>query len=229
MCALCHESAVACAPPAVGLPADVLEALRLCCVSQLQMSTDRGGRAGGPGTFPQSPSGMGMTGLGDRTLPASLGPGGLRGHQPQELHERSWLINTRQVTHGRHPSHGPGALYAAQGWQRLDHRGQPPGVDVLAEFVLQPLEACGVCSDGTDLFLKNNGLSGRGADHFRTPPEVGRAPMSPACVTDVVPEQAGWEAKLGIFEIAHGVFPCPGEIAHSLIVDCGDRDRGQIP
>jgi hypothetical protein len=172
---------------------------------------------------------MGVAGLGHGPLATWRAGGICRGEQAQELQPCSWACKTCQVTHCRHQGHGHGARDAAQGLQRLDHRGQTPGVDGLAACLRQPLEAVGGFLDGPDRVLKNHGWSGHGAAHCRAPPEVGRAPMSPACVTDVVPEQAGCEAQLGVFELAHGVVTCPGEIAQSLICDCGDRDRGKIP
>ena len=68
MFAFGHESSVAFTQPDLGLPADILDDLGLFFQSQLQMSTDLGGIAVGPGAFHQSPSGMGVTGFGHRTL-----------------------------------------------------------------------------------------------------------------------------------------------------------------
>jgi len=52
--------------------------------------------------------------------------------------------------------------------------------------------------------------------------------MCPAHVADVVPEHEGCETERGVFAVADGVLTCPGEITHGVLVDCGDRDRGEI-
>jgi hypothetical protein len=75
MFASCHEASVALAQPDLGLPADVLDHLGLMFESQLQMAADLGGIAVGPGAFHQSPSGMGVTGFGNRPLLAPLSGG----------------------------------------------------------------------------------------------------------------------------------------------------------
>jgi hypothetical protein len=44
-----------------------------------------------------------------------------------------------------------------------------------------------------------------------------------------VSEQEGLETKLGVFEIADGIFTRTGEIAHGFIFDFGDIDHGEVP
>ena len=139
---------------------------------------------------------MGGTGFGHRPLPASLPTGVFRGDQAQELHECSWGIKACQVAHGGHHGHGHGALAAAQGLERLDHRVQAPRFDRALACLFETLESCGMLLNGMDIFLKDDGLSRCGADDFRKPPEVGRAPMCPAHVTDILSQQKGFETAL---------------------------------
>ena len=68
----CHQVSVACAEPGLGLPTDVRDDLGLVFESPWQVSTDLSGRAGGPGAFPQSASGMGVPGFGHGPLLAPL-------------------------------------------------------------------------------------------------------------------------------------------------------------
>jgi hypothetical protein len=75
MCAACQASSVACAPPDLGRPADGLETLGLWFEAQVQRTAALGGLAAGPGAFHQGPSGMGVTGLGQRPLLAPLAGG----------------------------------------------------------------------------------------------------------------------------------------------------------
>ena len=57
---------------------------------------------------------------------------------------------------------------------------------------------------------------------------MGRAPIGPARVADIVSEQEGFETELGVFEIADGIFTRPGEITHGFIFHLGDIDRSEI-
>ena len=116
-------------------------------------------------------------------------------------------------------------MYATQGLKGLDHRVQTPGFDVLVEFLFETLEAFGVFVHRSDIFLKDDLLRRGGTDHLREPSQVGRAPIGPAHVTDILSEQKGFETELGVFEIADGIFTCPGEIANGFIFDLGDIDR----
>ena len=79
---------------------------------------------------------------------------------------------------------------------------QAPRLHVILEFVFEPLEAFAVFGNGSDLCLKDDVLRWCGADHFREPPEMGRAPSGPAGVAEIVSEHKGFEAQLGEL---HGV------------------------
>jgi hypothetical protein len=73
--AACEPLSVACAQPDLGFPAAVLDDLGWVFQSQLQVPTDVGGIAIGPGAFNEGATGMRMTGCGDGALTASLPTG----------------------------------------------------------------------------------------------------------------------------------------------------------
>jgi hypothetical protein len=80
----------------------------------------------------------------------------------------------------------------------------------------------------SDVFLKNHVLRGRGTDHFREPPQVGRAPIGPAGVADIGAEQKGCETEFGVFASTDGIFTRPREVTHGFSVDLRDIDRREI-
>ena len=81
----------------------------------------------------------------------------------------------------------------------------------------------------TDIFLKDDLLNGRGTDHFREPSQVGRAPIGPAHVPDIVSEQEGFETELGVFQIADGVFTRAGEVTNGFIFHLGTYTAVRSP
>jgi hypothetical protein len=177
--ASCHEAPVTMTQPHLRFPTDVLEDLGWWCESQWQLSADLRGIAIGPGAFDEPASGMAGACLGHRPLSA-LRPGGVCcGSQAHALHQCSGGRTPGQGTQGCSQGDGHRAWHAAPGLQSLDHRGQPPGLHVLVECLLEPLEVCGMRLDYSDVGVKNTGLRGRGTDHGRAPPQVGRAPTGP--------------------------------------------------
>jgi hypothetical protein len=99
---------------------------------------------------------------------------------------------------------------------------------VLLEVLFETQESFGVFVDGSDIFLKDDVWRWCGADHFREPPEMGRAPMGPAGVADIVSESESFESKLGVLKIAEGSFTGPSEVSSGFIFHCGDIDPGEI-
>jgi hypothetical protein len=81
----------------------------------------------------------------------------------------------------------------------------------------------------TDVFLKDDVLRRGGTDDLREPPQVGRAPSGPACVTNIGSEHKGCETQLGVFKIAERIFTGPREVANRFIVDLGDLDHSESP
>jgi hypothetical protein len=93
----------------------------------------------------------------------------------------------------------------------------------------ETLASCGRRRHQTDLCLQDEVLRWGGTHPGREPPQVGRAPMGPAHVTDRVAEHKGFETALGICESAAGLFTRLGARAHGFLCDLGDLDRGQSP
>ena len=81
----------------------------------------------------------------------------------------------------------------------------------------------------TDICLEHDVLRRGRADDLREPPEMGRAPIGPAGVADILAEQEGFETKLGVFAIADGIFTGSGELANRFIVHFGDIHGCEIP
>jgi hypothetical protein len=156
---------------------------------------------------------MRVTGFSDRALPASLSTRVFGGDQAQMFHQLSGILEAGQVAQFGYDGHGDRELNPTHGLERLDHRLQAPGFDLLLQFLLQSLEAVGVLVDRADVFLVNDLLRRGGTDHFREPPQMGWAPGGPARIADIVAEQKGFEPELGGLEIADGIFTGPAEVA----------------
>ena len=58
---------------------------------------------------------------------------------------------------------------------------------------------------------------------------MGRAPVGPTRIADIVPQQEGFEPQLGRLEIPQGLFPRPTQVADGFIVDGGDIHGGEVP
>ena len=166
-----------------------------------------------------------MPGFGDGALAAALARGIFRGDQAQKFHEFSGIIEARQVSKFGHRGDRDSELHTAECLQGLDHRVQAPRFDLLLEFVFETLESLGVFVDRADVFLEDNLLRGCGTDDFGEPPEMGWVPGCPARVPDVMSEQEGFEPKLGVLEIAEGIFTRPTEVTNGFIFHLGDIDR----
>lgn len=61
-------------------------------------------------------------------------------------------------------------------------------MNLILELLLEALEPFSRLIDGTDVCLQDNVLRRCGADNFREPSEVGRAPIGPAYRTDILPQ-----------------------------------------
>ena len=123
---------------------------------------------------------MGVTGFGNRALPALFACGIFRRDEAQIFHQFSWGIKAREVANFGHDGDGDGTLDAAQGLQGLNHRVQAPRFDLVLEFLFETLQSFGSAPERPDIFLKDDLLRRGGTDDFREPPEVGRAPIGPA-------------------------------------------------
>jgi hypothetical protein len=229
VCASCHEPSGTFVPPDLGFPADGLDHFGLCFKSSLQMATDLGRGARGPGPFNQDTSSRGVARFGHRPLPALRAGGRFCGDQAQALPQCSWALATGQVAPFCHQGHGPGTLHPTEGVKGLAHWLHTPRFHVRMECLIEALEAFGMCSHGADVFLQDDLLRQRGTDDLRAPSEGGRTPMGSATVPDSLSEQAGCETARGVFAIPDGSFTRSGESANGFLFDLGDRHGGELP
>src|SRR5262249_1731281 len=146
----------------------------------LAMAPDLGGRAVRPGAFAQRPPGMGLTGFGHRPLLAPRPRGRFRRDQSQAFHACSGGTATGAIPNCRSRRDGHSAWHTAQSLEGLNHWVQTPRLNVIVPFLCETLEACSVFVDRADVCLKDNLWRRCGTAHLREPPEMGRAPVSPA-------------------------------------------------
>ena len=188
-----HQVAIPFTEPDLGLPADGLDRCGALFQAELEMTTDFGRIAVCPGTFDQGTPGMGIPGLGDAPLLTPPPTGICRGREPKIIHELSGVLEARQVAEFGHRRHRHRALDTAQGLEGLDDRREAPGVHLLMEFEFETAQTFSLCSDGLDVCLKDHVLRRGGTDHLTEPAQVGRTPIGPPCVADIVPQQEGFE------------------------------------
>ena len=93
------------------------------------------------------------------------------------MHELARVLEARQVAQCGHRGHGDGALDTPQSLESLDHRSEAPGVHLLVECEFQTAQPFSLCSDGLDIFLKDNVLRWGRTDNLAEPAPVGRAPV----------------------------------------------------
>jgi hypothetical protein len=213
MCAFSHESSVALTPPDLGLPADILDDLGWLFPSPWQMSADLGGIAGGPGAFHQSLSGLGVTSFGQSNLLAPRTRGIRCRDHAQAWHQCSGGIDTAEVAHFSHHRDGHGALLTAPGLKSFDHRVHTPRFHVLLACWFETLESFAVFGDGSDIFVKDDLVRWCRADHCSEPPEMGRAPMGPAGVADIVSASERVASTRSVLKMAEGLFTCPRAVS----------------
>jgi hypothetical protein len=93
---------------------------------------------------------------------------------------------------------------------------------VLVAFLVETLEACSVFSDRPDIFLAHDVLRRGRAGDLREPPEMGWTPIGLARGADIVSEQEGFEATLGVLAIAEGIVTGPRQVPDGCIFHLGE-------
>jgi hypothetical protein len=116
-------------------------------------------------------------------------------------------------------------LAPTPGLEGLDHGWYTPRVDLCVACLFQALASLAVCGDRADVGVEAHGLRGGGTDDCREPSEVGRTPGGPAFIAAILAQQEGRPAVLGGLAIAKRLRAG----ADGLVLDCGDRDRREIP
>jgi hypothetical protein len=154
------QTAGACAPARVGFPTEILEGCGVLFASQLHVATDVRGLPIGPGAFNPHATGMGLARFGDGTLTTPLTRGVSRGHQAQELHQSSGIINAREVAECSGHRDRPGALDAASGRQGLAPRRHVPDVDLRVECSCKTRQAFGGFGNRPPICLEGEVLRG---------------------------------------------------------------------
>jgi len=225
----CAELSVPCAQADLCLPTRVLDRLGELFQAELQVPTHVGRVAIRPGAFDQSPTGMGIPRLGDASLASALATAIFRRRQAQILHELSGILEAGQVAEFSDGGDSHRQRHATEGLERIYHRAEPPGDDLLLEFLRKTLEPFGVFSDRPDIFLEDDVLGGGGTDDLAEPAQVSRAPGGPTGRPDIMPQQKGFQAKRGRLQIVERIFASAAQVTHGFVFDRWDLDRREIP
>src|SRR5262245_23673500 len=156
------------------------------------MPTDFGGGARGPSAFNQGPAGMAVARLGDASLLTPLSRRVCRRSSAQGVHQLSRVIDPGEVAEFGYGGHRASELYPAQSLERVDDRGEPPGLHLVGEGLCQTRQPCGVVGARSDGCLAHDLLCRGGTDHCAEPPEVGGTPGGSARRTDSVSQEKGF-------------------------------------
>jgi hypothetical protein len=172
---------------------------------------------------------MGIPSLREASLASALATGIFRRRQAQRIHELSGVSEAGQVTECSDGSDSHRTLHATEGWQRVNDRAEPPGGDLLVEFLGEALESVSVFGDRADIFLEDDLLGGGGTDDLAQPAQVGRAPSGPTGIPEIMPQQKGFEAELGRLKIVERLCPRTAQVTNSFVLDRWDIDRREVP
>jgi hypothetical protein len=219
----------ACAQADLCLPTRVLDRRGELCQAAWQVPTHGGRVARGPGPFDQSPTGLGIPRRRDASLASARATGRFRWRQASIMHEWSGVLDTGEVAEFGDSGDRPRQRHATEGWERVNHRAEPPGGDPLVECLVKTLEPCGVLGDRPDICLADDWLGGGGPDDLAEPAPVRRAPGGPTGRPDIMPPQKGFQAKLGRLAIVERIFTRTAQITQGVVCDRWDIDRGAIP
>src|SRR5215471_5532613 len=86
------------------------------------------------------------------------------------------MLEPGEVTECGHGGHRDRAWHPAERLERVDDRGESPGLHLVGEFLFQPRQPFGVCSDRSEVCLEHNLLRRGGTDDLAKPSEVGWPP-----------------------------------------------------
>ena len=185
------------------------------------MPADLRGVARGPGTFDQRTAGMAVARLGDAALSAPLSCRVCCRREAQGVHQLSGVVETGKVAECGHGGHRDRAWHPAEGLERVDDWGKPPGLHLGVECLCQTSQAFGVFGDRANLFLEHDLLGWSRTDHLAEPAQVGGAPGSPARIADIVPQEQRFEPELGGLEIADGIVTGAAQVPDGFILNLG--------
>src|SRR5262245_65406511 len=123
---------------------------------------------------------MAIARLRDAALLAPLSRRVFLGGEAQGVHQLSRVIAPGEVAECGHRGHCDRAWHPAESLERVDDRGEPPGLHLVCEGLCQTREPFGVVGDRADVFLAHALLCRGGTDDLAAPPEVGWTPGGPA-------------------------------------------------
>jgi len=200
------EWPIACTQADLGLPTRVLDGRGEFFQAELPGPTHVSRVARGPGPFDQRPTGMGLPRLREASLASARATGICRRRQAQRRQEWSGVLASGEVAECSAGGDRPGHLHATAGLERVNHRAEPPGCDLLEECLVQTLEPGGVRGDRPDRCLANDVLGWGGTDDLAEPAPVRRAPGGPTGLADLMPPQPRVQATLGRLAIVERLF-----------------------
>ena len=225
----CAELPLAFTQADLCLPTRVLDRLGELFQAELQVPTQFRRVAIGPGPFDQSPTGMGMASLRDASLASALAPRIFRRRQAQRLHEWSGVLEAGEIAEFRDGGERPGKLHATEGLERVHHRAEPPGGDLLVEFLVKTLEPVGVLGDRPDICLEDDGRCWGGTDPLAEPAEVSRAPGGPTGLAEIMPPQKRFQAQCSRLEMVARIVTRAAQVTNGFVLDGWDIDRRESP
>jgi hypothetical protein len=144
---------------------------------------------------------MAMARLGEAALSAPLARRVCRGCEAQGVQQLSRGIEPGEVAACGHRGPGDRAWHPAESLERVDDRGEPPGLPLVGEGVCQTRPPCGVVGDRADVCVAHELRCRGGTDALAAPPEVGGTPGGPARRTASVPQEKGSEFSVSRFQI----------------------------
>ena len=219
---------VAGAPSSLGLPTDIVERLGPLLQASRPMPADVGGVAIGPGAFDQRPAGRAVARRGEAARSAPRSRRVCRRCYAPGVHERSGVIAPGAVAAFGPGGHGDRAWHPASGLERVDDRGPPPGLPLVAACLVQPCSTCRVFRDRAAVVLAHERRRRWGTDDRAAPPEGGRPPGGAAGVTASRPQAQGVEPTRRGRESADGICTPPAQVPPSCIVHRGNVDGGEV-
>jgi hypothetical protein len=138
------------------------------------------------------------------------------------------MLKAREVAEFRYCGHSDGELDTTQALEGVDHEGEPSGLDLVVQFLLQALKTGGVFGDRVHICLKDDLLGRGGTDDLAAPSEVSWPPSGLARRAAIVPQEKRFEPKLGGLEITDGLFTRSAQVPHRFILHRRDVDRDQV-
>ena len=169
---------------------------------------------------------MAIAGLGDAPLTAPRPRRVFRRGEAEITHELLGVVKTGEVPEFGHDRYCHRQLDTPQGLERLDHWGQAPRFRLGVEFLLKALEAFSMLGHRTDIFLEDDLLGGSGANDLRQPAQVGWPPAGLARITDILPQEKGFEPILRRLEVTDGIFTGATQVTNGFVFNLWDIDWG---